>query len=47
MRKPLIQRSLDCFAEPAMILNPERQVVQAEKEFADLLKVDANELPTL
>jgi PAS domain-containing protein len=41
---PLIQQLLDCFPEPAMILNPQRQVVQANNALAGLLKVEATEL---
>ena len=38
---PLIQQLLDCFPEPAMILNPQRQVVQANNALAGLLNVEA------
>ena len=41
---PSIEQLLDCFPEPAMILNPQRQVVQANNALAELVKVEANEL---
>jgi len=41
---PLVQQVLDCFPEPAMILNRQRQVVQVNNKLTELLKVDAQQL---
>lgn len=44
LEQPVFQQLLDSLPEPAMILNPQRQVVLASHKLAALLKVTPDEL---
>lgn len=44
LQEPLVQQLLDSFPEPAMILNPQRQVVLANDKLAALLNAEPEQL---
>ena len=44
LREPTLQRLLESLPEPAMILNPQRQVVLANQKLAALLNAEPEEL---